>query len=241
MNTKIFSLIQKNLQESFNLTKYANTIISQDTVVDKLPWTPAKYRKFKEKIEQELGLLCNFNGSVQDIVNELDQQYSNRFFGEVWKPHTDDYSYTGWAIVDEINSHNFKSVLDVGCGYNQFKERIPNLIGIDPYNNCADYMVDIIDYTNLNHLHDCIVALGSINFNSKEDIEIRFSKCVNLLAVGGHMYFRVNPGITHKLGPYVDVFPWTFEVVKELEEKYNLTLLTFKRDHDRLYFVYTKN
>jgi hypothetical protein len=52
---------------------------------------------------------------------------------------------------------------------------------------------------------------------------------------------RVNPGIAHKTGPYVDIFPWNFEVVKEFEEKYNLRLETFKKDaNDRLYFVYQK-
>jgi hypothetical protein len=48
-------------------------------------------------------------------------------------------------------------------------------------------------------------------------------------------------GVPHKAGPYVDIFPWSFEVVKELEQKYNLHLDTFKRDtNERLYFVYTK-
>ena len=52
---------------------------------------------------------------------------------------------------------------------------------------------------------------------------------------------RANPGITHKTGPYVEIFPWTFEVVKEFAEKYNLRLLEFKKDaNDRLYFVYQK-
>lgn len=74
-----------------------------------------------------------------------------------------------------------------------------------------------------------------------EDIESRFAHCVDLLQVGGHFYLRANPGITHKTGPYVDVFPWTFEIVNEFAEKYNLKLNTFKKDaNDRLYFVYTK-
>jgi hypothetical protein len=53
---------------------------------------------------------------------------------------------------------------------------------------------------------------------------------------------RANPGIPHKTGPYVDIFPWSFEVVNEFAEKYNLKLDAFKKDNnDRLYFVYTKN
>ena len=114
-------------------------------------------------------------------------------------------------------------------------------IGIDPYNNCADYEVDILDYKVKPESHDVILALGSINFNSRDEIESRFSHCVNLLTSGGMFYLRANPGISHKTGPYVEIFPWSFEVVNEFAEKYNLKLLEFKKDsNDRLYFVYKK-
>ena len=138
---------------------------------------------------------------------------------------------------------NPKKVLDVGCGYHPFKGRIQNLIGIDPYNNCADYEVDILAYKVKPESHDVIIALGSINFNSKEDIEERFAHCVSLLQKGGRFYLRANPGIPHKTGPYVDIFPWSFEIVNEFAETYNLKLLEFKKEPaelGRLYFVYEK-
>ena len=144
-------------------------------------------------------------------------------------------------MAEEVNKLNPKNVLDVGCGYHPFKGRIQNLIGIDPYNNCADYEVDILDYRVKPGSHDVIIALGSINFNSRDEIEARFAHCVNLLSVGGKFFLRANPGVTHKTGPYVEIFNWTFEVVNEFAEKYNLKLETFKRDaNERLYFVYTK-
>ena len=176
--------------------------------------------------------------TVVDITHDLSERYINRFFGEIWKPRTGDYDYTGWELADEINKQNPRSVLDVGCGYHPFKGRISNLLGIDPYNNCADYMVDILDYVGS---HDVIIALGSINFNDRSEIEARFKKCVDILDTGGKFYLRANPGITHKTGPYVDIFPWTFEVVREFADKYNLKLLEFKKDaNDRLYFSYQK-
>jgi len=242
MNTKIFKLIKENLETTFNLPKYKNIAIDADTVVDQLPWTPARYRKFKDQVETELALeVGEFNGPLLDIVDTISERYIKRFFGEIWKPRTDDYDYTGWQLAEEITKQNPRSVLDVGCGYHPFKGRIPNLVGIDPYNNCADYQVDILDYRVRPQSHDHIIALGSINFNSKEDIEARFGHCVNLLAVGGKFYLRANPGISHKTGPYVDIFPWTFEIVNEFAEKYNLKLETFKQDaNNRLYFVYTR-
>jgi hypothetical protein len=241
MNTKIFNLLTKNLQLAFNLPKYAAISIDADTVVQDLPWTPARYRKFKDAVEAELSLPCDYMGTLRSIVDDLSERYILRFFSEIWKPRTGDYEHTGWELADEINRLNPERVLDVGCGYHPFKGRINNLIGIDPYNNCADYEVDILDYKVKPESHDVIIALGSINFNSRDEIEQRFAHCVSLLKQGGKFYLRANPGITHRTGPYVEIFPWTFEVVNEFAERYNLHLDTYKKDaNDRLYFVYTK-
>ena len=241
MNTKIFALLKKNLEIAFNLPKYNNISFEETTVVQDLPWTPARYRKFKDSVEAELSLPCDYIGTLREITDDLSERYILRFFSEIWKPRTGDYEHTGWDLAEEVNKLNPKSVLDVGCGYHPFKGRIQNLIGIDPYNNCADYEVDILDYKVKPESHDVILALGSINFNSRDEIESRFSHCVNLLTSGGMFYLRANPGIPHKTGPYVEIFPWSFEVVNEFAEKYNLKLLEFKKDsNDRLYFVYKK-
>ena len=240
MNTKIFNLIAKNLEVTFNLPKYKNIVVSQDTVVDELPWTPARYRKFKDAIEAELSLPCEYCGTLKEIVADLSERYTHRFFSEIWKPRTGDYDYTGWALAERIAEQNPQAVLDVGCGYHPFKGRIPNLVGIDPYNNCADFEVDILDY-RVKTKYDHIIALGSINFNSQDEIEERFAHCVDLLESGGNFYLRANSGIPHKTGPYVDIFPWSFELVNEFADKYNLKLLEFKRDNnERLYFSYQK-
>ena len=231
----------QNLHTAFALPKYADISIDADTRVQDLPWTPARYRKFKDSVEAELSLPCDYVGTLRSIVDDLSERYILRFFSEIWKPRTGDYKHTGWELADEINRLNPERVLDVGCGYHPFKGRIDNLIGIDPYNNCADYEVDILDYRVKSESHDVIMALGSINFNSRDEIEARFGHCVDLLKTGGKFYLRANPGLTHKTGPYVEIFPWTFEIANEFAEKYNLHLDTFKRDaNDRLYFVYTK-
>lgn len=241
MNTKIFNLVKQNLELAFNLPKYKDIVIGPDTVVEQLPWTPARYRKFKDAVENELSLPCEYHGTLKEIVADLSERYILRFFSEIWKPRTNDYDYTGWKLAEEITAANPRAVLDVGCGYHPFKGRIPNLVGIDPYNNCADFEVDILEYKVKPESFDHIIALGSINFNSRDEIENRFAHCVNLLIPGGKFYLRANPGITHKNGPYVEIFPWSFEVVNEFAEKFNLRLETFKRDsNDRLYFVYTK-
>ena len=243
MNTKIFNLITKNLQTAFNLPKYANISIGAATVVQDLPWTPARYRKFKDSVWHELQLNSDYVGTVADIVADLSERYTHRFFAEIWRPRTGDYDHSGWALVEEVNKLNPERVLDVGCGYHPFKGRINNIVGIDPYNDAADYEVDILEYRVRPESYDAIIALGSINFNSKDEIEERFAHCVTLLKPGGKFFLRANPGIPHKTGPYVDIFPWNFEIVNEFAERYNLNLDEFKKEPaelGRLYFVYTK-
>jgi len=243
MNTKIFSLITKNLHAAFNLPKYANISITADTNVQSMPWTPARYSKFKDAVEAELALPCEYRGTIKEIVADLSERYTHRFFSEIWRPRTSEYDHSGWALVEEINKQNPERVLDVGCGYHPFRGRINNIVGIDPYNDAADYEVDILDYRVKPESYDVIIALGSINFNSQDEIEERFAHCVNLLRPGGRFYLRANPGISHKTGPYVDIFSWTFEVVNEFAERYNLRLETFKKEPaelGRLYFVYSR-
>ena len=75
MNTKIFNLLVKNLEQAFNLPKYANISIKASTIIQDLPWTPARYRKFKDAVEVELQLPCDYHGTLQEITHELSERY----------------------------------------------------------------------------------------------------------------------------------------------------------------------
>jgi hypothetical protein len=242
MNSKILKCIEENLQEAFNIDKYeyVKHTIKTDCNLNDLPWTPARKKKLIQKLGSTFGVAVELEGTVGDLVERTDQRYLSWFFGEVWKPRTEQYQWTGYRIAEEICRADPQRVLDVGCGYNPFKGRIPNLVGIDPYNNCADFQVDIMDYRVEPESYDHIIALGSINFNSREDIELRFGATVNLLAPGGRLWMRVNPGHVHKNGPWVEIFPWSFEIAYEFAKNYNLTLETVKQDQDRLFFLFSK-
>ena len=184
MNTRIFNMIAEKLESAFNLPKYQSVrdSLSKDTVVTELPWTPARFDKFQDAVKAELQFdTIDFAGRLEDAVDRLDKKYLNRFFGEIWKPTTEVYQYSGWGLVEEINKANPKAVLDFGCGYNPFKGRIKNLVGIDPYNNCADYMVDILEFKVEPESFDHIIVFGSLNFNSREEIEERFTRLVSVL------------------------------------------------------------
>jgi SAM-dependent methyltransferase len=243
MNNKIFTYIQKKLQDTFQLSKYdkIRAAVGTDTHLADLPWTPVRKLKFQQDLESTFGVPVELEGTVAEIAERTDVRYLNWFFGEIWKPRTEQYQWTGYRIAEEICRMNPRRVLDVGCGYNPFKGRIPNLIGIDPYNNCADFQVDILDYRVEPNSFDHVIALGSINFNSREDIDLRFAAAVNLLEPGGLLWMRCNPGHSHKNGPWVEIFPWSFDVAYELAKAYGLTLETLKQDKDRLFFLFKKN
>lgn len=244
MNTKIYTHVLEKLQDSFSLARYNHVAnqISAETVLNSLPWTPARLAKFESQLGETFDTTVSIGtGTLADLVNEIDTAYMLRFFGEIWKPKTDEYIYSGWGLVDRINATQPQRVLDYGCGYNQFKGRIENLVGIDPYNNCADYMVDILEFRVEPESFDHIIAFGSLNFNSAADIDQRFQCLYNLLMPGGRMYFRVNPGISHANGPWVDIFPWSFEIAWDFAQQYHLEMPIFKRDqNDRFYFEYVK-
>ena len=57
-------------------------------------------------------------------------------------------------VIEFIESLPSQStVLDVGCGYNEFKGKIKNLTGIDPYNFHADWKIALKDYLDSEYLN----------------------------------------------------------------------------------------
>jgi len=244
MNTKIFNHLIEKLQNAFSLNRYENVRarINANTVVLDLPWTPKRLERFKAELISTFDVEIDLSGNIGKITDDIDDKYSSRFWGGgVWQPRTDVYQYTGWGIVDEINKRNPKAVLDVGCGYNQFKPRINNLVGIDKFNNSADYMVDILEYSIETNSYDAVLVFGSINFGDYADISARFAKVFELTAPGGRVYVRANPGEEHKNGPWILIYPWDFETAHRIARDHSVQLLTFKKDNNnRLYFVFEK-
>ena len=101
----------------------------------------------------------SFN-SIGDLVDRIDFAVLSKYFGEVWQPKTKQFKYSGLKLIDEINSLNPTSVLDLGCGYNEFKGKIQNLVGVDPYNAKADVQQTILEYNpgkQFDVIIDCIL------------------------------------------------------------------------------------
>jgi len=180
--------------------------------------------------------------NVIDNVNVVDHAVLENYFANVWHPKTKQYKYSGLSLVDEVNLTNPRSVLDLGCGFNEFKGKINNLIGIDPYNNRADTQCDILSYRS-NTLFDVIICLGSINFGSVDKILTELDHAVSLTTPGGLMFFRVNPGKMHEAieAKWIEFFNWTPEFILNSANQFGCQVISMKPDKDRFYFVLKRN
>ena len=166
----------------------------------------------------------------------------HKYFSKYWENDIKKWKYSGLTLVDEVNSLKPRAVLDVGCGYNEFKGKIDNLLGIDPYNDKADLQVSTLEYRTTQKF-DVIMCLGSINFGSRDKIIAEIGKCVDLLDNGGTMFFRVNPGVQHNKpeAKWIEFFGWNVPFIIELSEMFNLEILDIRDDsNQRKYFVFRK-
>ena len=178
--------------------------------------------------------------TVAELTDKIDTAVLHKYFGEVWQPETKKFKYSGLKVIEEVNTLKPRNVLDIGCGYNEFKGKIPNLIGIDPYNTNADYEVGIIDYkTGIKF--DVIIALGSINFGSTDKVFAELEKAVSLCAPGAVMFFRVNPGHQHDKpeAKWITFYPWNSNFIMNCADYFNVDVLDLRNDsNNRMYFVW---
>jgi len=180
--------------------------------------------------------------TLVDYANDIDIKCLHKYFANHWDHDMKKWKHSGLTLIDQINDMKPRAVLDVGCGYNEFKGKIHNLIGIDPYNDRADHQIDIMEYRPMEKF-DIILALGSINFGGRNKIIAEVSKCVNMLEDGGMMFFRVNPGVQHDKpeAKWIEFYAWNVPFIIELAEMLNLKVLDIRDDSSkRKYFVYRK-
>lgn len=180
--------------------------------------------------------------TIEQYVEAIDNACLHNYFSKYWQNDMKKWKFSGVALIDEINSLKPRTVLDVGCGYNEFKGRIDNLIGIDPYNDKADLQVSTLEYRT-DQLFDVIMCLGSVNFGDRDKIIAEVGRCVTLLEDGGTMFFRVNPGVQHDKpeAKWIEFFAWNVPFIIELAEIFNLKILDIRDDtNQRKYFIYRK-
>ena len=180
--------------------------------------------------------------TLEEYTQVIDDACLHKYFSKYWQNDMKKWKYSGLALVDEVNGLKPRAVLDVGCGYNEFKGKIDNLTGIDPYNDRADLEVGTLDFKTTQKF-DVILCLGSVNFGGRDKIIAEVGRCVSLLADGGTMFFRVNPGIQHDRpeARWIEFFSWNVPFIIELADMFNLQVLDIRDDtNSRKYFIYRK-
>ena len=80
------------------------------------------------------------------------QTLVNNYFSKIWKPKPlSVHKFSGTYILDKIKPTD--KVIDIGCGANQFKPYITNLIGIDPANDKADLRLTLEEFSKRSEEH----------------------------------------------------------------------------------------
>jgi SAM-dependent methyltransferase len=193
-------------------------------------------------IQETFGVVVKRCETLEEYTQVIDDACLHKYFSKYWQNDMKKWKYSGVTLIDEVNSLKPRAVLDVGCGYNEFKGKINNLIGIDPYNDQADIRVSTMEYKT-DRKFDVILCLGSVNFGSRDKIIAELGRCVNLLEDGGTMFFRVNPGIQHDKpeAKWIEFFAWNVPFIIEIAGIFNLQVLDIRDDtNQRKYFVYRK-
>jgi hypothetical protein len=158
------------------------------------------------------------------------QEDLNNYFSTVWQSNLDQYTYSGWSLVDKIKSG--EQVIDVGCGFNEFKLRIPDLIGIDPANESADYKIAVEDFNPVKR-YDVAFCLGSINFGNEATILNQINIVVRALKPKARIYWRCNPGLADHNNDQcklIDFYPWTIAKQAEFAEQFGFRLAVARWD-----------
>lgn len=191
----------------------------------------------------DIELECIESTDMVNLANTIDDAVLRKYFSTIWQPQTKKYKYSGLSIVDEVNSMCPRAVIDVGCGYNEFKGKIHNLTGIDPWNHRADIQTSVVNFTP-QEKYDVAICLGSINFGSTDKIIEEMTAVKNLLGESGLMYFRVNPGEQHAApeSKWINFYDWDTTFISNMARYLDCKLLTLRKDAgNRFYFVLKKN
>lgn len=208
------------------------------------PQLLADQAKLKKAIRATFGVDVDnvFFREMSQLADRIDELVLEKYFSDIWQSRTKKYKYSGLKLIDEVNKLKPKEVLDVGCGFNEFKGKIHNLTGIDPYNSKADIKVKIADYSP-DKFFDVIICLGSVNFGSTDKIFKELVNIIRLAAPGAKMYFRVNPGLSHipPESKWITFYPWESTFIVNCADYFKVDLLELRDDSNgRLYFVWAK-
>jgi hypothetical protein len=128
----------------------------------------------------------------KDIIENVKKHFSEYPYSrERWITHTESND----KLIPFLQSLNANLIIDVGCGTNPYKEHVNNVIGLDvgSYPE-ADINLSCEEVYDLNIFQpqcaDAVLALGSINFGTWDDVVNQLSICVDWCRIDGYIVCR---------------------------------------------------
>lgn len=182
----------------------------------------------------------------------INKKHINDYFANHWKGHlNDNYRFTNVEnILKQIGRKD--EVLDVGCGYNPFKESLgKRLYAFDPALSYGNEVTDIESFDAKGKQWDVVLCLGSINFGSTSVIKPQVEKVVSLVKPGGKIIWRQNPGLqdhNNQECEEITFFKWTHALNEGWPSQLGCTLEhqewdyhETKKCYNRIYAIWRKN
>ncbi len=147
--------------------------------------------------------------TISELVKEIDAQYTCHYFrsesgtfnglikvtdyqGKSIDTIEHKWKIRGKNLIESIkkkqDKHPGLTVLDLGCGYNLYKEHLKNVTGVDPYVEAADVMCKLSDFEP-SQKFDIIICFGPMNWYTYDEQYRNMETIKKCLADDGICYW----------------------------------------------------
>ena len=195
-----------------------------------------------DKTTKEL-LGLNFDAKGREKWNVITQE-----------KHSDGYKQFKKEALAWFNSFNCSNPVDIGCGSNRFKGKIPNVIGLDMFNDDADIIASIESNPFDVNSIDGAIIFGSIQFLSEEYTLANFDIAMSWLNPNSPILFKCrsksnlefernikNDKYTNRAKVIRDRnIKWTDEMLEHVIEKHNLEVVRSFENIKHRHFLFIK-
>jgi hypothetical protein len=202
--------------------------VSPESPISQLPFTAEFINACEKEFQMfvrnsffpiKLGTVDEWqHNTFGDFVKAIDEQYQNNYFlaehgtsttgvvGTVYdideKPIANKWNIRGQALVDRLTAMQKENpaltILDMGCGVNEYKKHLNNVTGVDPYRTEADIIAKQSDFDPQGQTWDVIICFGPQNWYTYDEQYRNFKKLKECLAPNGilfwshvHNYYKV--------------------------------------------------
>lgn len=198
--------------------------VEPDSLFSQLPVDQTFFDKVSQEFSVNLRDRCypivlkKYYERIKDLVQDVDSQYTRNYFvseSGTYKGLIEVTDYKGekietiehkWKIrgknliqkIKDMQKANPRlTILDLGCGYNMYKDHLLNVTGVDPYIDRADFLCRIQDFKPPQK-YDVIICFGPMNWYTFDEQFRNFQKLKECLSENGvcywshvHNYFKI--------------------------------------------------